>query len=190
MAQSFADWENQLVDASVEGGVLGNTFTPEEWSQLKGHGLYANTQSQLLSKLGGDTYLQGLFAKGLTPEQILYGDTGKAYSGPALGTAGYTGDPMGGGPNSFGTALYNPGVYNDPNKTAYTPQYGVINYSGTHEDALDKLGDVAPYIIAAMMSMGIGGAIGAVGGAGAGLGSIGGSAFNQLLKTMFGQGKG
>ncbi len=152
MPQSFSDWQNSLVDASVAGGVLGQDITPDAWNQLKGHGLYTDTQSQLLDKLGGDTYLQGMYNQGLTPQQVLYGQSGKAYSGAPIGTAAYTGNPNP-SPSSFGTALYNPSVYNDPNKVQYDPRYGAINASGTKEDMLDKIGDMTPAVLGAIMSM-------------------------------------
>ncbi len=141
---SFDDWKSQLVDTSVEGGVLGNTFTPEAWDQLKGHGLYTDTTAQLT-----DDYLQQMYGQGLTPQQVLYGQTGKPYSGAPIGTAGYTGNPNE-APSSFGTALYNPSVYNKGSQVSYDPRYGAINTSGTKEDMLDKVGDFTPAVLGAL----------------------------------------
>ena len=175
MAQSFADWENQVAIDSITGGILGSGAGAGAISaETAASPLYANTRQQLLDKMGGNTALQAMFAKGLTPEQVLYGSTGTTQQNPMEA------------PSPFGSAIYNSGLFKNPNQTAYDPRYGYINTSGPKGSLIDMVGSMIPYLImaaggAATLNPGILGAQFAGGGLGPVLSSLFKTGGNALI---------
>lgn len=172
---SFDDWKNQLAIDSITGGVLGTPTSGDGAisADVAGSDLYAKARQDLLDKMGGDGYLQGLYDKGVTPQQVLYGQAGQP-----------TDQPMQAPPT--GAALYNPGLYKDPNATAYDPRYGIVNTSGPKGSLIDTVGDMIPSAImagAGMVTMNpgiLGSAF-----AGGGLSGLAGSAFSIGGNTIF-----
>ncbi len=191
MAQSFADWQQQLAIQSIMGGILGQPMSQEAASSPQ----YSNTVNQLVGKMGDQSSLSSAFKQGLTPQQILYGNSGTPTFAASTAQGGTTGGEggasSGGAPTpamTLSAPFYNSNLYNDPSKVGYDPNRGLTNYSGEKQSTFNKIGDYMPLAIMAAMSMGMGGAIGAVGGAGAGLGTgFGGgqSIFNAITKTLF-----
>jgi hypothetical protein len=171
MALSFADWERQLAEGSIAGGVLGTpTSGPGAISMdVASSPLYAQSVMDLLTKMqGSNTQLQGFYSKGLTPQQVLFGQTGTA-PGQHL-------DPTGDGTNMItdrpsndvSMPFYNTGPLKDPSAMFYDPAQGVISpEANIKEGTFDKVSQFGiNYILPILLSMGMGGAIAAVGGAG------------------------
>jgi len=169
--QSFADWERQLAIDSVAGGVLGTpTSGPGAISKdVAGSPLYAQSITDLIAKMqGSNSSLQGFFDRGLTPDQVLFGQTGAA--------PGQHIDPTGDGTNmvtdrpsnDVSMPFYNTGPLKDPSAMFYDPAQGVISpESNIKEGTFDKVSQFGiNYILPILLSMGMGGAISAVGGEG------------------------
>src|SRR6266704_3595748 len=153
MTQSFTDWQNQLAAASIAGGVLGGDQTNPDSRISMDTALgssYDSTRNQLIDKMGGDDYLKTFYDQGLSPQQILYGNTGQAK--PTAPTVTGSED------SGFNTVsaqnpqvqniMYNGDLWNDPNAVKYDPNQGVVNTSGNKEGMWDKFqGEMLPGLI-------------------------------------------
>jgi hypothetical protein len=193
MALSFSDWQRQIASDYLGGGYV--TGGPVDVTTAGAQ----TSIDQLVSKMNNQApALQKMYAQGLTPEQVLWGQSGKAptpatqWITTADGGAMIQAPDPGNDPTVANNAwLFNPNKLNDPNMLAYDPSRGAFSPQwNTKQGGWDKYGSLIPIIIASLMTMGGGAAIGAVGGAAGGfgaggLGSGGTSAFNALTRTLF-----
>ena len=190
MALSFSDWQRQIASDYLGGGYVtgGPVDVTTKGSQ--------SVIDQLVGKMNNqDPALQRLYAQGVTPEQVLFGQSGQQATPTTQWTSGGDSGAMVQAPNPVtdptvanNAWLFNPNKLNDPNMLAYDPNRGAFSPQwNLKQGGWDKFGAVLPYLIATLMTAGGAGAIGAVGGAGAGLGG-GQSFFNAITKTLFNSG--
>jgi hypothetical protein len=181
MAQSFADWEKQLAEGSIAGGALG---TPTSGAgaisaETASSPLYAKSVMDLLSKMqGSNDVLQGFYNKGLTPQQVLFGQTGTAAGTHAGGGTDEFGNPVmvtDRPSNDVSMPFYEQSKLKNQKAMFYDPTQGVISPEANIKESGGLWGFADKYLPMAIMTaltLGGGAAIGAVGGAG---GLFGGS---------------